>query len=78
MTTALDMQTFRQKNDDGWVSHLVDIDDDEKTLLCRIAFWRTPRPAEGPRVGGVGYSLSRVNVETAEVETITLLRHIGF
>jgi hypothetical protein len=78
VTTALDMQTFRQKNDDGWVSDLIEADDDGKTLLCRTASWRTPKPAEGLRVGGVGYWLSRVNIETAEVDRITLLRHIGF
>jgi len=78
ITTALDMGAYKERNDEGWVSDLIDVDDDNKTLLCRTAAWRTPKNAYGPRVGGVGYSLSRVNVETAEVQPITLLRHVAF
>jgi hypothetical protein len=78
VTTALDMHAFRLKHDGAWVSDLIDIDDDGKTLLCTTASWRKPKPAEGREAGGVGYWLSRVNVETAEVEPITLLRHTFF
>lgn len=78
VTTALDMKLYRERNDDGWVSDLIDAGDDDRTLLCRTAAWRTPKPAEGPRFGGVGYWLSRVNVDPAEVERITYLPHVGF
>jgi hypothetical protein len=52
VTTALDMETYSKKNDDGWVSDLIDVEDDDRTLLCRTASWRTPKPADGPRLAG--------------------------
>ena len=78
VTTALDMKVYADKNDDGWVSDLIDVDDDDKTLLCRTAAWRSPKHGDGPRLGGVGYSLSRVNVDTAEVHPIAYLPRIAF
>ncbi|MBX3206543.1 MAG: hypothetical protein KF764_15820 [Labilithrix sp.] len=78
VTTALDMKLYRERNDDGWVSGLIDVDDDGTTILCKTAAHREPKPSEGPRYGKIDYSLSRVTLATGEVERITLLRNTGF
>ena len=74
VATAIDMNAYREKND-GWISEILDVDDDDRTLLCRTASRRAP---DGHPTGGFGYWLSRVDLETLEVEHISYLRHVVY
>lgn len=78
VSTALDMKTYAEKNDNGWIADLVAVEAGDTTVLCRTAAWQTPKNTDGHSVHRVDYWLSRVELDSAEVEHIAPLKNVAF
>ena len=75
---VLDGSSFQAKHGGAWVSQLLSASEDARKVICTIAGLRPEPTAEDAFARVAGYSVCRLDLESAEFEVLAPLSRVFF